>query len=224
MPKRAILLLLALVLPFALAGCECLWAWAELYVNRNVPAAEREFLPAKDIYICPGEAALLRWAVAERLTRARLSPGIGEVPPRGELVVSPAYTTDYTLTAEGEDCRASSTATVHVVEPGETIYLSASEIYDASTGSYYWRVEPDERLFSPNVFVNSLQAERRTDEVGPWTVTKMDPNGLVHEVIVPQDRPASPREPFSILGSWRLFPAKQYQGTATFILRVECRG
>jgi hypothetical protein len=223
MLKRASLVMLALLLPLALVGCECLWAWADLNVNRNVPAARWEFLPAKDIYICAGESALLRWAAAERLTEARLTPGIGEVPPRGEMVVSPLYTTSYTLTAEGADCRASSTATVHVVQPGETIYLSADEIYDSATGSYYWRVEPKEQLFSPNVFVNSLQAERRTDEVGPWTVSKMDPNGRVHEVIVPQDRPASPSEPFSILGTWRLFPAKQYQGTATFILRVECR-
>ncbi len=223
MPKRAILAFLALLLPLVLVGCECLWAWTELYANRDVPAAQVEFLPAKDIYICAGESALLRWSAAQRLTRAWLTPGVGQVEPRGQTVVSPLYTTDYTLAAEGESCRSSSTATVHVVEPGETIYLSAGEIYDSSTGSYYWRVETKEQIFSPNVFVNSIQAERKTDEVGPWTISKMDPNGFVHEVIIPQDRPASPSEPFSILGTWSLFPAKQYQGTATFILRIECR-
>lgn len=221
--KRVMLLSLALLLPLALVGCECLWVWTELHANRNVPAAQVAFLSAKDIYVCAGESALLRWSAAKKLGRAWLTPGIGEVPPRGQTVVSPLYTTDYRLSAEGGGCRSSSTATVHVVQPGETIYLSASEIYDVSTGSYYWRVETKEQIFSPNVFVNSIQAERKTDEVGPWTVSKMDPNGFVHEVIIPQDRPASPSLPFSIIGTWSLFPAKQYQGTATFILRVECR-
>lgn len=220
--KRTILALLGLLLPLALVGCECLWAWTELYANRNVTAAQVEFLPARDIYICAGEAALLRWSAAQKFTRLWLTE-IGQVEPRGQTVVSPFYTTDYTLSAEGGGCRSSSTVTVHVVRPGDTVYLSASEVYDASTGSYYWRAEPKEQLFSPNVLVNSVQAERRTDEVGPWTVSKMDPNGLVHEVIIPQDRPASPSAPFSILGTWSLFPVKQYQGTATFILRIECR-
>jgi len=220
--KKLVSISTALLLPLMLTGCECLWAWTELYVNRNVPATELDFLPVKEVYICAGEAALLRWTSHKRLTQAWLTE-VGEVEPQGQVVVAPPHTTDYTLTAEGADCRARSTVTVHVVRPGDMVHLDANEIYDPGTGSYYWQVEVKEQIFSPNIVVNSIQAERRTDEVGPWTVSKMDPDGLVHEVIVPQDRPVSPEEPFSIIGAWSLWPEKQYQGTATLILRIKCR-
>ncbi|MFQ6117744.1 MAG: hypothetical protein ACE5LQ_05690, partial [Candidatus Bipolaricaulia bacterium] len=158
------------------------------------------------------------------LTRAWLTPDVDGVSPRGQAVVSPLYTTEYTITAEGGGCSSSSSATVHVVQPGDIVYLRANEAYDPFTDSYYWRVEAEEQVFSPAILVNSIQAERETDEVGPWTVSKMDSNGLVHELTVPQDRPVSPDEPFSILGDWSFWPAKNYEGTASFILRIECQG
>jgi len=222
--KKLILISLALVLPLALAGCECFWIWTEIYANRDVPAADQDFLLVKDIYICAGESALLRWSSHKKLTQAWIDPEIGRVSPSGQMVVSPLYTTEYRITAEGGGCRSSSSARVHVVQPGDIVYLKASETYDPFTDSYYWRVETKEQIFSPAILVNSIQAERETDEVGPWTVSKMDWNGVVHELIVPEDRPVSPSEPFSILGQWSFWPDKNYEGKATFILRIECQG
>ncbi len=219
--KKLILTSLALILPLALVGCECLWAWTDLYANRDVPAAE--YLSAKEIYICSGESALLHWSSHRKITRAWLDPAIGEVSPRGEMVASPPYTTEYVLTAEGDGCRSSSRATVHVIQPGDTVSLNAVETYDPFTDSYHWQVETKEQIFSPDALVNSIQAERETDQVGPWTVSKMDRNGIVHELVVPEDRPASPGEPFSILGTWSFWPAKNYEGKATFTLRIECQ-
>jgi hypothetical protein len=222
--KKLILISLTLLLPLAITGCECFWIWTEIYANRDVPAAEQDFLPAKDIYICAGESALLRWSSHKKLTQAWITPDVGEVSPRGQTVVSPFYTTEYRINAEGGGCRSSSSATVHVVQPGDVVYLKADEIYDPFTDSYYWQVETKEQIFSPNILVNSIQAERETDEVGPWTVSKMGPNGVVHELTIPEDRPVSPSERFSILGSWSFWPDKNYEGRATFILRIECQG
>ena len=222
--KKLILLSLALLLPLVVAGCECFWIWTEIYANRDVPAVDQDFLLVKDIYICAGESALLRWSSHKKLTQAWIDPEIGRVSPSGQTVVSPFHTTAYTITAEGNGCRSNSSATVHVVQPGDIVYLKAGETYDPFTDSYYWRVETKEQIFSPAVLVNSIQAERETDEVGPWTVSKMDANGVVHELTVPEDRPVSPSEPFSILGQWSFWPDKNYEGRATFILRIECQG
>lgn len=220
--KKLVSILFVLLVPLAIAGCECLWAWTDLHVNREV-SAQAEYLSAKDVYICSGESALLRWTSHQKLTQAWLNPTVGEVSPRGERVVSPLSTTEYAITAEGDGCRATSRARVHVVQPGDTVSLTANEIYDPFSDSYYWQVETREQIFSPDILVNSIQAERETDEVGPWTVSKMDRNGVVHELVVSEDRPISPGEPFSILGTWSFWPDKNYEGKATFILRIECQ-
>lgn len=212
-----------MLLPIALAGCACFWVYTELYANRDIPLAYQSYLAAKDIYVCSGESVLLSWSSHRKLTQAWIAPDVGTVDPNGKTVVQPQRTTTYTITAEGGECRARSSTTVHLVEPGTRVELQATEVYDATTDAYYWHVETKEQILSPHIIVNSVQAGKETDEVGPWTVSKTDPNGVVHDLAIPEDRAASPAERFSIIGSWDFWPEKNYRGTATFILRVECQ-
>lgn len=67
--------------------------------------------------IPPGGSATLSWQV-DRATEARLEPGIGPVPITGTVVVSPAVTTTYTLTANGPGGTRSASVTVTVVGRG----------------------------------------------------------------------------------------------------------
>lgn len=69
-----------------------------------------------------GGTVALRWETAHAV-RAEIDQGVGEVTPAagGEVEVSPAETTTYTLTATGRDGTTTATAsvTVRVSEPQE---------------------------------------------------------------------------------------------------------
>lgn len=223
MYRKFILILLALLFLFTIAGCECLWAWTGIYVNRNVPAAQQDFLLVKDIYICAGESVLLQWDSNPRLTQVQISQEIGEVDNSGHTVVSPSHTTEYVITAEGEDCRSTSRARVYVVGPGDEVRLTAHEISDEQFGDYHWRVKTKEQIYSPDIIVNSIRAGLDTNKVAPWIVNVKDSSGIVHEFEIPEDRWTTPDPRFSIIGQWDFWPDKNYEGEANFFLQMECQ-
>ncbi len=224
MQKKLVFLFLLGVMLLALAGCQCLWAWTVIYANRDVSEVQQEgFVSAKDIYICAGESALLKWDSSNRFTQLDINREVGEVNNSGQVTVSPTSTAEYTITAQGEDCTSRSTATVHVVQPGDPITISAQETQDPSTKRWYWLKETKKQIYSPAIMVNSIRVVYEATEVAPWTLNKIDPNGEAHTVEIPEDIRVTPDPKFSIVGTWELSADEQYQGEATFELLVECQ-
>ena len=70
--------------------------------------------------IAPGDAALLQWSEAERVTDVFIEPGLGPVSVTGSQIVEPTTTTKFTLTAEGCGGQIERTVTIEVVPPSAT--------------------------------------------------------------------------------------------------------
>jgi hypothetical protein len=66
-------------------------------------------------YIQPGQAATLTWTV-DNANDANISPNVGSVPNSGVYTVMPAYTTTYTLTANGSGGSVSASTTITVAQ------------------------------------------------------------------------------------------------------------
>ena len=78
----------------------------------QLPARIMSFT-AEPSTIKPGESVTLKWAVENPRTTT-IEPAIGRAVPRGELRVTPAATTTYTLTVTGVNGTLTRTATVTV--------------------------------------------------------------------------------------------------------------
>jgi hypothetical protein len=78
----------------------------------QLPARIMSFT-AEPSAIKPGESATLKWAVENPRTTT-IEPTVGRAVPRGELRVTPASTTTYTLTVTGVNGTLTRTATVTV--------------------------------------------------------------------------------------------------------------
>jgi hypothetical protein len=65
--------------------------------------------------VTPGGSSTLQWQVGGATTSVSIDQGIGEVPPSGELQVSPAATRTYTLTATNSSGPVIASVTVTVI-------------------------------------------------------------------------------------------------------------
>jgi hypothetical protein len=72
-----------------------------------------------------GESSILQWTTtyADKIT---IDQGIGDVPARGSLTVSPRDTTIYTLTATGEEGTTTGSVRVNVSVPLPTVSLTVN--------------------------------------------------------------------------------------------------
>src|SRR5262245_41367335 len=78
----------------------------------QLPARIMSFT-AEPLTIKPGESAILKWAV-ENPRSTTIEPTVGRAVPFGELKVTPAATTTYTLTVTGVNGTLTKTVTVTV--------------------------------------------------------------------------------------------------------------
>ena len=79
------------------------------------PVAPACNLAASPASIMQGQAAKLNWT-SENATGLNIQPNIGPVKPQGDMTVTPAADTLYTLTCTGEGGKASSDATISVAQ------------------------------------------------------------------------------------------------------------
>ena len=91
---------------------------------------------ANPSYIQPGQSSTLSWTV-NNTASVSISPSVGSVPNSGVYVVTPSYTTTYTLTASNSAGSAVASTTVTVAPyVGSTYYTSSpssSSVAAAST-------------------------------------------------------------------------------------------
>lgn len=90
-----------------------------------VPPPTINYFVANPSTITPGASTTLRWAVGNSES-VSINNGIGAVSPLGELHVSPARTTTYTLTAGNSVVTRYKTITVTVQDAAPTAALSAT--------------------------------------------------------------------------------------------------
>jgi|GEM_PF-4054968 len=220
--KKSLIVAMIALIPLLFAGCNWLWGWTELYVNRQSSATEQNFLSAKDVYICQGESALLRWDSDRKFSERRITPDVGQVNKSGQRTITPTETTEYTLIAEKDNHHSSSRAKVHIIQPGDEVTIEAEEIYDSERGSYYWQKKTREQIFSPNIVVNAISSVYGANEVGPWNLNKIDKNGVSHSLDIPENKWVTPEPRFSVIGTWNFDPEQNYDGEASFKLRLQC--
>ncbi len=79
------------------------------------PVAPACNLAASPASIMQGQSAKLNWT-SENATELNIQPNIGPVEPQGDMTVTPAADTLYTLTCTGEGGKASSDATISVAQ------------------------------------------------------------------------------------------------------------
>jgi len=72
-----------------------------------------------------GESSTLQWSSSDA-DSVSITPGIGAVDPSGSVSVTPASTTEYTLTATGPGGAAEARTTVSVTVPAPTVTLHAA--------------------------------------------------------------------------------------------------
>lgn len=81
---------------------------------------------ANPSYIQPGQSSTLSWTV-NNTANVSISPSVGSVPNTGVYVVTPAYTTTYTLTASNSAGSVVASTTVTVAPyVGSTYYTSST--------------------------------------------------------------------------------------------------
>jgi len=110
--------------------------------------------------ITSGMASTLTWNVINA-TSVDISPGIGSVNMSGSIAISPATTTDYTLTASNEYDTVTTTTSVSVVTESistglpviHSFLASPQEINEGDISSLSWSIsDADSFTISPNVF------------------------------------------------------------------------
>jgi YD repeat-containing protein len=91
-------------------------------INPGLPVS----IQAEPESIQAGDAAVLSWT-STNADSCVIEPGIGSVEPSGSIGVSPAQTTEYTITATGLAGTASASATVTVIHPAPSASISADQ-------------------------------------------------------------------------------------------------
>jgi RHS repeat-associated protein len=91
-------------------------------INPGLPVS----IQAEPESIQAGDAAVLSWT-STNADYCVIEPGIGSVEPSGSIGVSPAQTTEYTITATGPAGTASASATVTVIHPAPSASISADQ-------------------------------------------------------------------------------------------------
>ncbi|WP_188055275.1 outer membrane beta-barrel domain-containing protein [Oryzomonas rubra] len=85
-----------------------------------VPPAPSNQLTVTPSSITKGQSATLTWSSANA-TNCEIQPGIGAVQPQGSMAVTPADTTNYTLTCDGAGGSAKSAANLSVTTPAPPV-------------------------------------------------------------------------------------------------------
>lgn len=80
------------------------------------PPSPTVTLKASATLIQPGEAVTLSWS-STNATELDLAPGVGRVAPEGSTKVSPAASTNYTITASGPGGNANDSVRITVAAP-----------------------------------------------------------------------------------------------------------
>jgi RHS repeat-associated protein len=91
-------------------------------INPGLPVS----IQAEPESIQAGDAAVLLWN-STNADSCVIEPGIGSVEPSGSIGVSPAQTTEYTITARGLAGTASASAIVTVIHPAPSASISADQ-------------------------------------------------------------------------------------------------
>ncbi len=108
---------------------------ASTIVTVNAPPVVAQFT-ANPQQIQQGASSQLSWDVRGAI-RIRIDPNIGSVPAFGSVVVQPATTTTYVLTAESDCCAINRTATVTVAQFPPPSLLPIVEVFNISPNSIY---------------------------------------------------------------------------------------
>jgi hypothetical protein len=179
-----------------------------------------------EIWICPGEEAVLTWRYTSDAVEAYIDQNIGIVFPTspGNRMVSPQADTQYTLTVKSECDTVTATARIHAVQAGQSRTLSASP--DPSTG--LWNLEVPVQIVSPNVLCTSIAV---TSCFGggiypQWNCMKRDPDGQVR-YFTAYLQPTTPGV-FPLAGYWQFAPVPMAgylvpKDNACFVATLRCR-
>jgi hypothetical protein len=145
-------------------------------------------LSASPASITAGQSATLSWSTANA-TSVSISPQVGTVATSGSVVVTPAQTTTYTLTASGSGGTVTRTASVTVTSSastGSATFLSTDTTTQGSwTGKYGaegWRIAADataDPSYAGVTFANALNWTWASTTTDLRALTKADGSGRV---------------------------------------------
>ncbi len=124
--KKKLLLLTLLGCALMSAGCGANLASTAFADKKtdSAPASPTASFAVDTIAIGPGGSAQLRWTTRHGASVV-IDHGIGQVAAQGSLLVSPAQTTTYHLTASNGAMTAQAVATVQIVDAPVAIFLYA---------------------------------------------------------------------------------------------------
>ena len=184
-------------------------------------------------FICPGEAIGLAWGTVNA-NNAVIEPSLGEVALEGFTIVSPTSSSDYVITAQGDEGSATDFAAISVITPNNnaiTKIFSAPQV-DPDTGypaSLIWRDVLSPSFISENIFVTGATLVQAPNDWPYWNFRKSDPNGTLHSFsIIPEEITEIPQS-FVVAGEWEGEPANldgpivTAKGGLEIRLRVECK-
>jgi OOP family OmpA-OmpF porin len=103
---------------------------ANIAVVAPTPPKAAPPVPTSKLSVTPGsikqgESATLSWT-SQNASRCSIKPAIGAVQPQGSMSITPAESTSYDLTCEGEGGAASSAANVSVTAPPPVVVPKAA--------------------------------------------------------------------------------------------------
>ena len=176
-----------------------------------------------EVWICPGEKAILYYRVSGDVTSAQITPDVGGISLwEGQVTVSPTADTKYKLIAQGA-CERTRSVDVRVLWAGRTRQLSATP--NKETG--VWAVEVSSQTTSSSILVTSI----RTISCGfgaanypLWDCKKTDPDGYVRHF--PVTNVATSPALMPLVGLWQFVPKTgTYIPTANacFEVTLKCR-
>ncbi len=130
-------------------------------------------LTGQSIFISPGGSATLAWDVTAA-TSAFVDQSVGTITGSSSLIVSPAVTTTYTVTASGAAGVSTRSVTVHVGSAAQQPVIS--EFMAAPSGSTPRDEDGDEsdwiEIYNPNPFLFNFSGYILTNDpsINAWTI------------------------------------------------------
>ncbi len=174
------------------------------------------------VWICPGDSAILYYSLSGDVTSAEISPVVGSVVLfNGQVFVKPTTDTVYTLTAEG-DCKVKASVWVRVIEEGDVYKLSAATLGEIAV----WSIEVPLETHRDSIVITSIKVIPcfPGDEIHPkWHCKKTNLDGLVTEFDVYPDATSPASVP--LVGVWEFVPLDglyPLDDNVCFELTVKC--
>ena len=184
-------------------------------------------------FICPGEAIGLAWGT-ENANNAVIEPTLGEVALEGFASVSPTSSTNYVITAQGDEGSATDSAAISVITANNNTIsktFSAPPV-DPDTGypvNLIWREVLSPSFISEKIFVTGATLVRAPSDWPYWDFIKSNANGSTHSFSIISGEFTEISQSFVATGVWEGAPANldatlvSAKGSLEILLKVECK-